>query len=64
MSCTLYIQRPEDRIKVAFGRVLPFDENVTVNGIPLLHVQVKITVDDVVDGYKHVIVPFSINDKE
>jgi hypothetical protein len=64
MSCTLYVQRPESRIKVAFRRVLPSSENVIVHDVPFLNDQVKITIDDIVEGCKHVIVSFPTDDKE
>jgi hypothetical protein len=64
MSCTLYVERLKGRIKVDVGRILLYGENFTVHGIPLLHDKVKITVDDVVEGCKHIIIPFSAGDKE
>jgi hypothetical protein len=64
MSCTLYVQRSEGRIKVVFGRVLLFGENATAHGIPLLHDKVKITIEDIVEDCKHVIISFPIDNKK
>jgi hypothetical protein len=60
MSCTLYVQRSEGRIKIVFGRVLLFGENATAHGIPLLHDKVKIIVEDC----KHVIISFPTDNKK
>jgi hypothetical protein len=50
MLCTFYVQRSEGKIKVAFGRVFSSDENVTVH--------------DVIEGCKHVIISFSADENE
>jgi hypothetical protein len=50
--------------KVELERVLPSGENVIMYGVSLLHNEVRISIDDIVESCKHIIVPFPTYDKE